>query len=461
MGNPNSTVGNPKSAVGNPKSRVENPKSACGTMRSVGSLAIRTWVQERHAQLHMAPWMLEFDDEDAEEEFVVYDDVRGLNEARFAVAIGMAFTLVYGVVDVLILDDAPVGVILVRLAGAAFFVLSGVLVTRSIWVSRHLQLASLGLLTVILLGLGTVTARLADFPPEYLRTSATVTLLGAVGLLRLRMHAATALTAVYVAVCLTLPGVLGGVDTLARNVAPTAGLAAIGLLIAYALEKLRRTDYLRQREVEMEQARSEELLHNVLPAAIARRLRTEEGAIADSAANASVLFSDIVGFTPVSEVLSPEELVQLLDTMFREFDALCEERGIEKIKTVGDAYMAVAGLPVPDTDHAASMAELALDMQRTLTRLSPAWPSPVAMRIGIASGPVVAGVIGRRKFTYDLWGDTVNTASRMESHGRPHRIQVSESTHALLEGRYAFSDPQTIEVKGKGPMTTYFLLGAS
>ncbi|MEV5002817.1 adenylate/guanylate cyclase domain-containing protein [Nocardioides sp. LML1-1-1.1] len=427
----------------------------------MGSLSIRAWVQERHAQLHMARWMLEFDDEDAEDEFVVYDDMRGLNEARFPLAIGMVFTLVYGVVDVLILDEVPLALVLIRLAGAVTFLAAGVVITRSLWVSRHLQLASVGLLSVLLVALGTLMARSADFPPEYLRTSCTVTLLGAVGLLRLRMHAAIAMTAVYVAVCLTLPGVLGGVDTLARNVAPTAGLAAIALLIAYALEKLRRTDYLRQREVEIEQARSEELLHNVLPAAIARRLRTGEGAIADSAPSVSVLFSDIVGFTPVSEALSPEELVQLLDTMFREFDELCEQRGIEKIKTVGDAYMAVAGLPVPDPDHAASLAELALDMQRTLNRLSPSWPSPVAMRIGIASGPVVAGVIGRRKFTYDLWGDTVNTASRMESHGRPHRIQVAEATYALLADRYAFSDPQTVEVKGKGPMTTYFLLGAS
>lgn len=420
-----------------------------------------SWLQEQHAQLHMGRWTLELDDDEAEEEFVVYDDMRGLNEARFGLGIGIVFTIVYGVVDVLVLEEVLLGVTLARLAVVTGFVLSGVMLARSIWVSRHLQLGSVLLLASVLLLLGTVQGLVADFPAEYLRTSCTVTLLGAIGLLRLRMRAVLGLTAVYVAVCLSLPGVLGGVDTLARHVAPTLGLAAIGVLVAYALEKLRRTDYLRQREVELEKARSEELLHNVLPAPIARRLRTDPGAIAESAPSVSVLFSDIVGFTPVSEALSPEELVRLLDTMFREFDELCDRRGIEKIKTVGDAYMAVAGLPVPDADHAASLAELALDMQRTLARLSADWPSPIAMRIGIASGPVVAGVIGRRKFTYDLWGDTVNTASRMESHGRPHRIQVSEATYALLEDRYAFSDPQTIDVKGKGPMTTYFLLGAN
>ena len=418
------------------------------------------WLQEPHAQLHMARWMLEFDDDEAEQEFVVYDDMRGLNEGRFALGIGIAFTLAYGVVDILVLDQVLLAVALVRLVVVALFAGALLVIGRAIWVAHRLQLASALLLTSTLLLLGTAMGQAADFPTEYLSTSCTVTLLGAVGLLRLRMHTVLVMTAVYAAVCLSLPGALGGVDMLARHVAPTLGLASIAVLIGFSLEKLRRTDYLRQQEVEMEQARSDELLHNVLPATIAQRLRTEPGAIAESAPDVSVLFSDIVGFTPVSESLTPEELVQLLDTMFREFDELCDQRGIEKIKTVGDAYMAVAGLPVPDADHAASLAELALDMQRTLTRLSPQWPSPIAMRIGIASGPVVAGVIGRRKFTYDLWGDTVNTASRMESHGRPHRIQVSQSTHALLEARYAFSEPQTVEVKGKGPMTTYFLLGS-
>ncbi|WP_145723710.1 adenylate/guanylate cyclase domain-containing protein [Nocardioides sp. J9] len=427
----------------------------------MGLRTIGGWLQEQHVQLHMGRWLLELDDARAEREFTSYDDVRGLAEGRFALYIGIALTLTYAVVDVLVLDELQIDVSLARLAVVLLFA-GAVLVTgRAIWVGRHLQVSSVVLLTVVLLMLGTTLGRAADFPTEYLTTSCTVTLFGAIGLLRLRMHAVLVMAGVYTAVCLSLPGALQGVDALARNVAPTLGLAAIAVVIGFSLEKLRRTDYLRQREVEAEQARSDELLHNVLPAPIARRLRTEPGGIADSAPEVSVLFSDIVGFTPVSEALAPEDLVQLLDTMFREFDELCEARGIEKIKTVGDAYMAVAGLPEPDPDHAASLAELALDMQRTLARLSPAWPSPIAMRIGIASGPVVAGVIGRRRFTYDLWGDTVNTASRMESHGRPHRIQVSAATHALLESRYTFSDPQVVDVKGKGPMTTYFLLGSN
>lgn len=416
-------------------------------------------MHERHAHMPMRRWMLEFDELDVEEDFATYDDAAGIREARFAITVGIAFTIVYGAIDLLVVDDNLLGAALIRFGFVVPAFLLAWVLGQTAFVERHLQVFNTLLLSITLLALGTVFARVVDVPPDYVRTSSTVTLLGGIGLLRMRMHAATATCAFYAVVCLGLPGVGGGANAIAVDVAPIFGLAGIALVIAYALEKLRRTDFLRQREVELEQARSDELLHNVLPAAIATRLRTERGAIAESAPDVSVLFSDIVGFTSVSENLSAEALVSLLDTMFTEFDRLCDRRGIEKIKTVGDAYMAVAGLPTPDQDHAASLAELAMDMQRASARLAADWPSPIAMRIGISSGPVVAGVIGQRKFTYDLWGDTVNTASRMESHGRAHRIQVSATTHALLESRYAFSTPQVIDIKGKGPMTTYFLLG--
>ncbi|GAB2968279.1 hypothetical protein GCM10027076_00570 [Nocardioides montaniterrae] len=403
--------------------------------------------------------MLEFDDAETETSFIRYDDENGLRGVPFARSIGVAFTVVYGGIDVLVINHGLLWAALTRLCVVIAFCVAGILLARWKPARDHLQIGSSLLLSVVLVALGPVIGRISDLPWEYLQTSATVTFLGGIGLLRMRMHASIAVALAYAGVCLSLPGALHSVDDLGRTIAPMAGLTSIGLLIAYALELLRRTDFQGQREVERERERSEAILHNVLPVSIADRLRGGETAIADSASDVSVLFSDIVGFTRVSESLPPEELVRLLDAMFRAFDALCDQRGIEKIKTVGDAYMAVAGLPLPDPDHAASLAELALDMQRTLARLSHDWPSPIAMRIGIASGPVVAGVIGQRKFTYDLWGDTVNTASRMESSGRPHRIQVSQATHDLLEGRYAFSEPQVVDVKGKGPMTTYFLLG--
>ncbi|MFC5727687.1 MULTISPECIES: adenylate/guanylate cyclase domain-containing protein [Nocardioides] len=426
----------------------------------MGVRLIRSWLQDRHAQLHMRPWLLQFDDTDVERAFVAHDNAEGVREARPAIWVAVVFTAAYGLIDPLVVDEGRAYSAIIRF-GILVPVMLVILVGVGRWaaVERHFQAVIVGLVSLIILLLGVGLAWAAPYPEVYLRTSGTVTLLGAIGLLRLRMHATIAVTAVFVAVHVVVANLRPLVADIVADLAPTAGLAAIALVVGYALERLRRTDFLRQREVERERERSDELLHNVLPVTIALRLRTERGAIADSAADVSVLFSDIVGFTPVAEMLEAEELVQLLDTMFTEFDALCDRRGVEKIKTVGDAYMAVAGLPLSDDHHAESLAELALDMQRASSRLAADWPSPIAMRIGIASGPVVAGVIGQRKFAYDLWGDTVNTASRMESHGLPNRIQVSESTYTLLEHRYVFSAPRVIQVKGKGPMRTYFLLG--
>ncbi len=208
-----------------------------------------------------------------------------------------------------------------------------------------------------------------------------------------------------------------------------------------------------------EHRRSEELLLNVLPAPIADRLKDKEETIADDFSEVTILFADIVDFTKLSARIPSRALVDLLNRVFSAFDRLTERHGIEKIKTIGDAYMAVAGLPVPRADHAEAIADMALDMQQAMTRLRTELGEPLALRIGIHSGPVVAGVIGDRKFAYDLWGDTVNIASRMESHGVADRIQLTQSSHALLRDRYVCEKRGSITVKGKAPMTTYFLIG--
>jgi guanylate cyclase len=211
--------------------------------------------------------------------------------------------------------------------------------------------------------------------------------------------------------------------------------------------------------IDAEKARSDRLLLNILPAPIAERLKRDEAVIADRFEGATVLFSDLVGFTTLSARLPPEEVVTMLDTIFSAFDAIADRFGLEKIKTIGDAYMLVGGLPTARPDHAVRVADAALAMRAWVEESARARGLDLAMRIGIHSGEVVAGVIGRRKFSYDLWGDTVNTASRMESHGAPGRIQVSAATHALLDGRYRFEERGTIEVKGKGAMLTYWLVG--
>ncbi|HEY2479573.1 MAG TPA: adenylate/guanylate cyclase domain-containing protein [Solirubrobacterales bacterium] len=212
-------------------------------------------------------------------------------------------------------------------------------------------------------------------------------------------------------------------------------------------------------ELGVERAKSERLLLNVLPASVATRLKESDEVIADGFDAATVLFADIVGFTPLAQSLPPADTVVILDRVFAGWDELARRYGVEKIKTIGDAYMVAGGLPAPREDHVEAIADLALEMGNEAARCAGRSGVPLEVRIGIDSGPVVAGVIGRAKFTYDLWGDTVNTASRMESHGVPGAIQVTERIYERLRGRYELRRRGTIEVKGKGPMTTYLLLG--
>jgi class 3 adenylate cyclase len=221
----------------------------------------------------------------------------------------------------------------------------------------------------------------------------------------------------------------------------------------------RRTLTRQQRLLEIERARSEGLLRNMLPESIAERLKQRQEVIADASPQVTVLVTDIVDFTSHAERSPPEATVALLNELFSQFDALTESRGLEKIKTVGDAYMVAGGLPNPRPDHARAVAELALEMLDLAARRSFPDGEPVRLRIGIDTGPVVAGVIGRRRFSYDLWGDTVNTASRMETTGIPGCIQITERTRELLGDRYVLRERGKIQVKGKGKMLTYFLSG--
>ena len=206
------------------------------------------------------------------------------------------------------------------------------------------------------------------------------------------------------------------------------------------------------------QQRSDDLLHNILPDEIAARLKDDgTTTIADDVDAASVLFADVVGFTPMSATMSPAELVGLLDELFTAFDGFVAELGLEKIKTVGDAYMVAAGVPVPRPDHARAIAELALRI-RDHVATTPIAGRTIELRIGIASGPVTAGIIGTHKFAYDLWGDTVNTASRMESSGIPGSIQVTRATYELISDGFVCEPRGSVAVKGKDEMETYFLL---
>jgi adenylate cyclase len=212
-------------------------------------------------------------------------------------------------------------------------------------------------------------------------------------------------------------------------------------------------------ELQREREKAERLLLNVLPGSIAARLKEGETQIADSFPDVTVLFADLVEFTKLAANTPAADLVQMLNEIFSRFDWLAELHRLEKIKTIGDAYMVVGGLPTARPDHAEAVAEMAMDMLKAVARLNAATGSRFDIRIGISTGPVVAGIIGSKKFIYDLWGDTVNIASRMESHGQSGQIHVSESTRERLKERYVLEERGRMEIKGKGGMNTYFLRG--
>jgi class 3 adenylate cyclase len=214
-----------------------------------------------------------------------------------------------------------------------------------------------------------------------------------------------------------------------------------------------------RRALQLEQERSERLLLNVLPAPIADRLKAGEAVIADTFPEVTVLFADLVGFTRRSQRIGPAQVVATLNELFSAFDELAQRQGLEKIKTIGDAYMVAGGLPNPRPDHAEAIAEMALAIREEVARRTDPSGQPLQIRIGIDTGPVEAGVIGTSKFSYDLWGDTVNTASRMESHGVAGCIQVTARTYQRLRDGYRFQRRGAIPVRGMGEMVTYFLVG--
>jgi adenylate cyclase len=233
----------------------------------------------------------------------------------------------------------------------------------------------------------------------------------------------------------------------------------VGAVSLYHIERLRRLDFANLQRIAAERARYRGLLTRILPQSIADRLQRGEQDIADRFDEATVMFADMVGFTKVAAHHPPEQVVAFLERVFAAFDELVDKHGLEKIKTIGDAYMAAAGLPTQRADHTAAMADLALDMVDAVARIEPLDAGPVEVRIGLSCGPVVAGVIGDKRFAYDLWGDTVNVASRMEAYGAPMRIQVSEHVHRRLGDAYTFEACGERTFKGLGRCRTWYLTG--
>lgn len=299
-------------------------------------------------------------------------------------------------------------------------------------------------------------ANAIHFPPSTVFTTTAVMAFALVGVTfweGLRI-AALSIAFYYVAVIFLQPE--PAIDILYQStwMLTTAGFAGLGF---YLLDRTQRIAWLRQLDLIAAQEQIRALLHNVLPPVIADRKLAGESPIADTYAQASLLFADVVGFTPLSSRFSSTEVVTMLNDLYERFDRIVARHGLEKIKTIGDCYMVAGGLPQPDPDHLRRLTRAAIEMQAEAGRVRAPDGSPLALRIGMHTGPVTAGVIGQAKFAFDVWGDTVNTASRLESLGSANDITVTDEVREALGNAYAFAGPEVIDVKGKGPTRVWTL----
>jgi class 3 adenylate cyclase len=317
--------------------------------------------------------------------------------------------------------------------------------------------------TLFLLVFVYTAAQILTMPTEYGYVGIILITAFTYALLRLRFVLVVLVTlvgiAAYIPYAVAAP-YINGVTTLLAILFLTS-FGGLGCLAAYRMERSQRLLFLRERQLDVERQRSDNLLLNILPQVIVDRLKTRSDGsrVADALDEVSVIFADAVNSTGEAARSSPEGFAEALDNLFSRFDRLADRHGLEKIKTVGDAYMAVAGAPMPVADSAAAAANMALDMIEEGRKCR--WPSgePVELRIGVATGPAVAGVIGKRKFAYDVWGDTVNLAHRLEANSEPGRILASWATAERLDGRYELGPPEVMEIKGRGTTPVRFLVG--
>ena len=400
------------------------------------------------------------DDPDVERAFL--DDYyrRSINQMRIAIVLAIVITAAFGFRDVWITPAVKDRLWFVRYAVMCPSFLAVLLFSFSSSARRFMQLGiSLGMLVC---GLGIIAMIvIAPAPGNYLYYAGLLMIPMFPPTIRVRFIYSAAISwtiiAAYEIAAIRFTDT--SLPVLINNNFFLLTSTAIGMITNYMLELFARKNFLQQIQLEEEREKSDRLLLNILPVSIAERLKQKQETIADGFAEATVLFADIAGFTRLAASRSPREVVDMLNDIFSEFDHLAEKHGVEKIKTIGDAYMAVAGLPVNTPDHATAIVELAPDMQDAVARRGIAGHGPISLRIGINTGPVVAGVIGTKKFIYDVWGDTVNTASRMESHGVAGGIQVTEETYRRLKHAYRLEGRGALKIKGKGEMHTYLLTG--
>ena len=355
---------------------------------------------------------------------------------------------------------------LMLLGGLSLGNCSGFLLTYTAFVQRHANLIFLsGVVAGMMLFAALVFITGLNFRSVEMMYNHTLTLtfflMFIILFMPIKFHHAFPLAVAMLIFYLQRSYVAEGVETSQQitGVIWFSAFISLALFENFHANRLRRKNFFSQRSLAHEKARSEDLMDNMIPRKIADRLKESDSTIADNIGEASVLFADLVGFTNLSSKMLPSQIVELIDEIFSRFDDIIDRNDLEKIKTVGDSYMAVAGAPDPLKDHAKAAARAAIEMRSTLYAFNQEMKENLDVRIGIHSGSLVGGVIGKKKMTYDVWGDTVNTASRMESHSENGQIQISEPTFHLLKREFVCEPRGEIEVKGKGAMHTYFLLG--
>ncbi|MGZ4110176.1 MAG: adenylate/guanylate cyclase domain-containing protein [Actinomycetota bacterium] len=375
---------------------------------------------------------------------------------RFAFLAGIALWLSWGLLlrrYILVLSEQRLDLIM-RYGVFIPILILGLALSFTRFFGRIWEWVSVGIAVATLLAWVYYSSNILTLPAEYGYVGVILVTAFTYTLLRIRFVLVVLITVIGIAAYLPYAFT-------ARYIAPVSGVLAtlylvsfgfLGSLSAYRRERFTRQLFLRERELDRERLRSDGLLLNILPQVIVDQLKRSSGRrIAEAFDEVSVIFVDAVGSTEQAARSSPEAFAGTLDELFRRFDEIADRHALEKVKTIGDAYMAVAGAPVPMPDHAAAAVAMALDVLDESAEVR--WPSgdPIVVHVGIATGPAVAGVIGQRKFAYDLWGDTVNLASRLEENAEPGHVLVSEPTAGRLTDRYEFGPSRILDVKGKGP----------
>ena len=412
--------------------------------------------------------LLTFDDRDAEAAFEADRARAVLPLIRIGVLAGV---VLWPLIALLIPLIGPANVANVFVVAAAMVVLNAAQLVLFRGQPSMLRIETIGAIACVINGIAVIVVSLVGGLPELsfyavpgLMFVASYTFVVYQLPWRPGLIAAAAVVAAYA----ISPIQHGSTARAVLDLVLVTGVMGLGALASYLLERSARERYLQARvieaqavEIATEKAKSDRLLLNVLPAHIAEKLREQPEAVAEQYEAATVLFADIVGFTPLSERLGPQRTASVLNDLVCRFDELAVDHGLEKIKTIGDAYLVVGGIPEAIPDHAVRVVRLGLAMNEFVRDYAEARAIPLALRIGVHSGPVVAGVIGQTKFAYDVWGDTVNVASRLESAGLPEEVQASEATVALLGDGFEIVPRGLVELKGKGAVPAFLVRAGS